>query len=52
MLAGATLVQGYTGMIYAGPLWASRIHRVLARRVRRHGYSTIGEIIGRTARSR
>jgi dihydroorotate dehydrogenase len=52
MLAGATLVQGYTGMIYAGPLWASRIHRVLARRVRRHGYSTIGEIIGHTARSR
>jgi dihydroorotate dehydrogenase len=27
--AGATLVQGYTGMIYGGPLWAYRIHKAL-----------------------
>ncbi|TDB97436.1 quinone-dependent dihydroorotate dehydrogenase [Actinomadura sp. 7K534] len=32
--AGATLVQGYTGMIYGGPLWAHRINRALSRRVR------------------
>ncbi|MEZ0074095.1 quinone-dependent dihydroorotate dehydrogenase [Planotetraspora sp. GP83] len=49
LLAGATLVQGYTGLIYEGPLWASRIHRRLARRVRRHGYTTIREVIGKTA---
>ncbi|MDF5754476.1 quinone-dependent dihydroorotate dehydrogenase [Spongiactinospora sp. TRM90649] len=49
LLAGASLVQGYTGMIYGGPLWASRIHRALARRVRRHGLKSIEEIIGRTA---
>jgi dihydroorotate dehydrogenase len=49
LLAGATLVQGYTGMIYGGPLWASRIHRQLARRLRRHGVTSIQEIIGRTA---
>ncbi|SDQ55207.1 quinone-dependent dihydroorotate dehydrogenase [Thermostaphylospora chromogena] len=49
MLAGATLVQAYTGFVYGGPLWPSRIHRQLSRRVRRHGLSSITEIIGRTA---
>ncbi|WP_372594601.1 quinone-dependent dihydroorotate dehydrogenase [Actinotalea sp.] len=29
--AGADLVQGYTGFIYRGPFWASRINRGLAR---------------------
>ena len=28
---GATLVQGYTGFIYEGPLWARRINRELTR---------------------
>jgi dihydroorotate dehydrogenase len=51
LLAGATLVQGYTGMIYAGPLWPYRIHRELARRLRRHGLSSVTELIGRTAPS-
>jgi dihydroorotate dehydrogenase len=32
--AGATLVQGYTGFIYGGPLWPYKIHRGLARRLR------------------
>ncbi|ROO90444.1 dihydroorotate oxidase A [Actinocorallia herbida] len=32
LAAGATLVQGYTAMIYRGPLWAYRINRELARR--------------------
>jgi dihydroorotate dehydrogenase len=27
--AGATLVQGYTGMIYGGPLWPYKIHKAL-----------------------
>lgn len=30
--AGADLVQGYTGFIYRGPLWARQINRGLARR--------------------
>ncbi|WP_110589326.1 quinone-dependent dihydroorotate dehydrogenase [Microbacterium suaedae] len=30
--AGATLVQGYTGFIYRGPLWAHEINRGLTRR--------------------
>src|SRR5690606_31951673 len=29
--AGATLVQGYTGFIYRGPLWARQINRALSR---------------------
>jgi dihydroorotate dehydrogenase len=33
--AGATLLQGYTGFIYEGPFWASRIHRGLARTAHR-----------------
>lgn len=30
LAVGATLVQGYTGFIYRGPLWAYRINRSLA----------------------
>jgi dihydroorotate dehydrogenase len=29
--AGATLVQGYSGFIYEGPLWARRINRDVAK---------------------
>ncbi|WP_248964222.1 quinone-dependent dihydroorotate dehydrogenase [Sphaerisporangium perillae] len=50
LLAGATLVQGYTAMIYEGPLWAWRINRGLSRRLRRHGYSSIREVVGRVGR--
>ncbi|GAA4226850.1 dihydroorotate dehydrogenase [Streptosporangium album] len=49
LLAGATLVQGYSALIYEGPLWAHRIHRGLSRRLRRHGATELREIIGRTA---
>jgi dihydroorotate dehydrogenase len=28
---GATLVQGYTGWIYSGPLWARKINKELSR---------------------
>ncbi|WP_028477848.1 quinone-dependent dihydroorotate dehydrogenase [Nocardia sp. CNY236] len=46
ILAGATLLQGYTGFIYGGPFWARRIHRGLARRLRAHGYHSLGEAVG------
>lgn len=29
LAAGATLIQGYTGFIYEGPFWATRINRAL-----------------------
>jgi dihydroorotate dehydrogenase len=32
--AGATLVQGYTGFVYGGPLWPRRMHAGLAARMR------------------
>ncbi|MDR2722372.1 MAG: quinone-dependent dihydroorotate dehydrogenase [Cellulomonadaceae bacterium] len=35
--AGATLVQGYTGFIYVGPLWPSRINKALVRQARQLG---------------
>ena len=35
--AGATLVQAYTGFVYGGPLWAWRVNRGLARRIRTRG---------------
>ncbi|TNY38199.1 quinone-dependent dihydroorotate dehydrogenase [Thermomonospora catenispora] len=44
--AGATLVQAYTGMIYGGPLWAHRVHRDLARRLRGSAYAAVQDAIG------
>ncbi|XRQ10108.1 quinone-dependent dihydroorotate dehydrogenase [Actinomadura welshii] len=41
--AGATLVQGYTGMIYGGPLWAHRVNRALSRRLRGSAFRTLDE---------
>ncbi|HET9073573.1 MAG TPA: quinone-dependent dihydroorotate dehydrogenase [Solirubrobacteraceae bacterium] len=46
ILAGATLVQAYTGFVYGGPLWPARINRELALRVRLAGASCIGELVG------
>jgi dihydroorotate dehydrogenase len=42
--AGATLVQAYTGFIYGGPLWASRINRELARRLRASECASLREL--------
>lgn len=44
--AGATLVQGYTGFVYGGPLWPRRIHRGLSRRLRASGLASLTEAIG------
>ena len=35
--AGATLVQAYAGFVYGGPLWAWRLNRELAKRLRAQG---------------
>jgi len=48
--AGATLVQGYTGFVYGGPLWPRRVQRELAARVREAGLSSIADAIGADAR--
>ncbi|MFE3187834.1 quinone-dependent dihydroorotate dehydrogenase [Nocardia sp. NPDC059240] len=46
ILAGASLLQGYTGFIYGGPLWPKHIHRGLAEKLRTHGYTNLSEAVG------
>jgi dihydroorotate dehydrogenase len=47
ILAGATLVQVYSALIYDGPSLPSRIARGLAERVSQAGLSNISEAVGR-----
>ena len=44
--AGASLLQGYTGMIYGGPDWIRDIHRGIALQLRNHGLRNISEAVG------
>jgi dihydroorotate dehydrogenase len=46
MLAGATLVQVYTGFIYGGPGWPRAVNLELARRTWDTGSSSIQELVG------
>lgn len=46
ILAGASLVQGYTSFIYGGPLWTRRLHRGIAARLRAAGYTSIADAVG------
>ncbi len=46
ILAGATLVQAYTGFVYGGPAWPAQMNRELARRVRAGGGSSVQELVG------
>ncbi|MFI2212905.1 quinone-dependent dihydroorotate dehydrogenase [Streptomyces sp. NPDC020141] len=46
ILAGATLVQGYSAFIYEGPFWSRSIHRGLAARLAASEYATLAEAVG------
>ncbi|MFG3256400.1 quinone-dependent dihydroorotate dehydrogenase [Streptomyces sp. NPDC048172] len=46
ILAGATLVQGYSAFIYEGPFWMRRLHKGLAERLAASPYATLAEAIG------
>jgi dihydroorotate dehydrogenase len=46
ILAGATLVQGYTGFVYGGPLWPKRLNDELARRAHAAGAESIQALVG------
>jgi len=46
ILAGASLVQAYTGFIYGGPGWPRHVNRVLAQRVRDAGAASIEDLVG------
>ncbi|MFF2927783.1 quinone-dependent dihydroorotate dehydrogenase [Streptomyces celluloflavus] len=46
ILAGATLVQGYSAFIYEGPFWCRAVHRGLADRLRDSPYATLADAVG------
>ena len=46
IVAGATLVQSYTGFVYGGPLWPHRLNSGLARRTRAAGLTSIQQAVG------
>ena len=48
--AGASLLQGYTGFVYAGGLWAKHIHDGLARRLHDGGFASLADAVGSAAR--
>ncbi|MCT7354357.1 quinone-dependent dihydroorotate dehydrogenase [Streptomyces sp. 15-116A] len=51
ILAGATLVQGYSAFIYQGPFWARAIHKGLAARLRTSPYATLADAVGADVRT-
>ncbi|WP_225845594.1 quinone-dependent dihydroorotate dehydrogenase [Streptomyces sp. HPF1205] len=46
ILAGATLVQGYSAFIYRGPLWPRAVHKGLAARLAASPYATLADAVG------
>jgi dihydroorotate dehydrogenase len=44
--AGASLLQGYTGFIYGGGLWAKHIHDGLAARLHEGGFTSLADAVG------
>ncbi|MEV6652237.1 quinone-dependent dihydroorotate dehydrogenase [Streptomyces sp. NPDC051219] len=50
ILAGATLVQGYSAFIYEGPFWARAVHKGLAARLKASPYATLAEAVGAETR--
>ncbi|WP_320777640.1 quinone-dependent dihydroorotate dehydrogenase [Streptomyces sp. CRN 30] len=51
ILAGATLVQGYSAFVYEGPFWARAIHKGLAARLRTSPYATLADAVGADVRT-
>ena len=47
ILAGASMVQAYTGLVYGGPLWPRRVNRGLARRLQDSPWDSIQQAIGK-----
>ncbi|MBI5624271.1 MAG: quinone-dependent dihydroorotate dehydrogenase [Elusimicrobia bacterium] len=49
MKAGASLVQVYTGLVYRGPAAVRRIQAELAECMRKDGFKTVREVVGKGA---
>jgi dihydroorotate dehydrogenase len=52
ILAGATLVQGYSAFIYQGPFWSRAVHKGLAARLDASPYATLADAVGADVRNR
>jgi dihydroorotate dehydrogenase len=50
ILAGATLVQGYSAFVYRGPLWMRAVHKGLAARLAAGPYATLADAVGADTR--
>ncbi len=48
--AGASLLQGYTGFIYGGGLWAKHIHDGIAAKLHEGGFASLADAVGSAAR--
>jgi len=48
--AGASLLQGYTGFVYGGGLWAKQIHDGIAARLHTGGFASLRDAVGSAAR--
>jgi dihydroorotate dehydrogenase len=48
--SGASLVQGYTGFVYGGGLWAKHIHDGIAQRLHEGGFTTLADAVGSAVR--
>jgi dihydroorotate dehydrogenase len=44
--SGASLLQGYTGFIYGGGLWAKHIHEGIAQRLHEGGFTSLADAVG------
>ncbi|MCH9733685.1 MAG: quinone-dependent dihydroorotate dehydrogenase [Actinomycetia bacterium] len=50
IVSGASLLQGYTGFVYGGGLWAKTIQDGIARRLHENGFRSLAEAIGSATR--
>jgi len=48
--AGASLLQGYTGFVYGGGLWAKQIHDGIAARLHAGGFASLSDAVGSAGR--
>jgi dihydroorotate dehydrogenase len=48
--SGASLLQGYTGFVYGGGLWAKHIHDGIARRLHEGGFTSLADAVGSAIR--
>ncbi|MGD9620846.1 MAG: quinone-dependent dihydroorotate dehydrogenase [Mycolicibacterium sp.] len=49
IVSGASLLQGYTGFVYGGGLWAKNIHDGIALRLRENGFNSLADAVGSAA---